>query len=363
MSGTDQVKPDPISPILVLMPWLDRAMEGTVIGVLDLLKSINMLARLKWPSTPPPMYWQFADGFGKRMLFPPFEREEQICEQKIPSSRKLLTLPAFHVANSGQIGELVQRYPQLLEQVKRHFADGGFMLACGNGCVFPAAAGLLSGAQVTSSWIHRRWFEENFAGVDFSSAQPINELERLVLCVAREQQQAALLKSLEMMLDAGIVHACSSLLSYNPQRQDQAHELLSNKLIPKTSDTPAYKALKWLEHHLHLPVDMAEMAAAVSASERTVLRHFNDAYAMTPVEYLQKLRIDRAKVLLEITQQDMSSIAEACGYQDATSLRRVFKKSTGMTPGAYRMQFSLRAKNRSLFRTDPLASEATSDPR
>lgn len=347
-------------PILVLLPWLDRAMEGTIIGVLDVLKSINLLTKMKSPLATPPISWRFMGGDRVALPLELFSPSAAFDASNIPPSRRLLVLPVFHVGNSAQIGDLLLRYPAYRQIVKAHAVDGGTIVACGNGVVFVAEAGLLTGEQITSSWLHRRWFEEKYPRVDFSGSDPINRVDRIFVSVARDTQQACLLDALGHLLDAGMVHACRSLLSFDMGRQDQAHDLLSNNLIRKTTDTPAYKAVKWLERHLQQSLDMGKLAADISSSESTILRHFKDAYDMTPVQYLQKIRIDRAKVLLEITQQDISEIAEACGYQDAASLRRIFKKATGHTPGAYRTQYSLRAKTRKLWRTDPLSNDTSS---
>ena len=77
-------------------------------------------------------------------------------------------------------------------------------------------------------------------------------------------------------------------------------------------------------------------------SERTLLRRFKDVTGVGPVQYVQQLRVDRAKALLESTLLSLEEIAGRCGYQDASTLHKVFTRWAHVTPGAYRTRFGLR---------------------
>ncbi|MCY1560398.1 HTH-type transcriptional activator RhaR [compost metagenome] len=81
-----------------------------------------------------------------------------------------------------------------------------------------------------------------------------------------------------------------------------------------------------------------------STSSLTLLRHFQTAVGMTPLDYLHRVRVDRAKVLLEVTQHNLHAIALACGYSDASSFSRMFSKIAGISPGVYRQRFTMRSK-------------------
>jgi len=79
-------------------------------------------------------------------------------------------------------------------------------------------------------------------------------------------------------------------------------------------------------------------------SERTLLRRFHADFGATPLEYVQKMRVERAKALLESTVLSFEEIVGRCGYQDVSSFRRLFKEVTQLTPNDYRDRFRLRGR-------------------
>jgi AraC-like DNA-binding protein len=85
------------------------------------------------------------------------------------------------------------------------------------------------------------------------------------------------------------------------------------------------------------------MAAAAGLERRTFLRRFANATGMTPIEYCRAVRIARARELLECGNTPQKEIAQSLGYKDVASFARVFRKVTGLAPGAYRKRFGLSA--------------------
>ncbi len=74
-------------------------------------------------------------------------------------------------------------------------------------------------------------------------------------------------------------------------------------------------------------------------ADRTLNRRFHEITGRSPLTYLHELRIERAKELLECTQKALEEITLAVGYEDLSSFRRLFKRSTGITPAQHRQQF------------------------
>jgi transcriptional regulator GlxA family with amidase domain len=76
-----------------------------------------------------------------------------------------------------------------------------------------------------------------------------------------------------------------------------------------------------------------------SIPERTLKRRFKNATGTTLIDYLQNLRIEEAKRLLETSQTSVDNISVAVSYEDPSFFRRLFKRRTGLTPSQYRRMF------------------------
>lgn len=88
---------------------------------------------------------------------------------------------------------------------------------------------------------------------------------------------------------------------------------------------------------------MADLAAHCSTSPRTLLRRFQKALGVSPVQYAQQLRVDRAKALLESSTLSLEDITGRCGYADVSTFSAVFKRWAQVTPREYRTRFGLRS--------------------
>ena len=76
-------------------------------------------------------------------------------------------------------------------------------------------------------------------------------------------------------------------------------------------------------------------------AERTFKRRFTAATGLTPIAYVQRLRIEDAKRRLERTEAPVDEIGWRVGYEDPAFFRRLFKRTTGLAPGAYRKRFRI----------------------
>ncbi|MGA4790175.1 GlxA family transcriptional regulator [Nocardia sp. AB354] len=97
--------------------------------------------------------------------------------------------------------------------------------------------------------------------------------------------------------------------------------------------------LQWAEARLETSLSVADMAAHINVSPRTLARRFADQLGASPGGWLLERRVARARVLLEDTDLPVDAIAVRVGLGSAVNLRRRFRDQVGTTPGAYRRAF------------------------
>lgn len=95
----------------------------------------------------------------------------------------------------------------------------------------------------------------------------------------------------------------------------------------------------WIAEHYAVKNPVSQMIARSGLAERTFKRRFRKTTGYPPLGYVQSLRIEEAKHMLETTDGAIDDIALEVGYQEPASFRRLFKKLTGISPKQYRMRF------------------------
>ena len=104
-------------------------------------------------------------------------------------------------------------------------------------------------------------------------------------------------------------------------------------------------AEEWLREHFREDNVVSSAVAHCAIPERSLKRRFKAATGATLIGYVQNLRIEEAKRMLEQGEGSSDEIAAAVGYENFAFFRRLFKRSTGLTPGEYRRMFGSIAKS------------------
>jgi len=115
--------------------------------------------------------------------------------------------------------------------------------------------------------------------------------------------------------------------------------LLSPSGARDHGDVAIAAAQEWIATHFSVINPIEEMARRAGLTERTFKRRFTAATGITPIAYVQRLRIEDAKRRLERTEAAIDEISWQVGYEEPAFFRRLFKRVTGLTPGRYRRRF------------------------
>ncbi|WP_412734139.1 helix-turn-helix domain-containing protein [Halalkalibacterium halodurans] len=96
-------------------------------------------------------------------------------------------------------------------------------------------------------------------------------------------------------------------------------------------------AISYIEDHYLEPLTLEEIASKSGISVRHLNRIFQSYYQTTPISYLQRLRLERACMLLKQTKLTITEISHKCGFNDSNYFTRQFTKAYGCPPKTYRM--------------------------
>jgi DNA-binding response OmpR family regulator len=96
------------------------------------------------------------------------------------------------------------------------------------------------------------------------------------------------------------------------------------------------RAMGYVHTHYMEQVSLTDIAAYVGLSEQHLIRSFRSEIGVTPIDYLKRYRIGRAKALLEEGSKNVTEVAAEVGFSTSSYFARVFRGEVGVSPGAYR---------------------------
>ncbi|QYK42581.1 MAG: GlxA family transcriptional regulator [Paracoccaceae bacterium] len=221
----------------------------------------------------------------------------------------------------------------------RHAAGTTLCSVCAGAFVL-AETGLIDGRRATTHWAFARQLAERFPKVHLADAHMVVD-EGDILTAGGILAWADLgLTLVGRLLGPATMLATARFLLIEPPRNSQRPFA---QFIPRFDHgDDAIRASQHLIHAqaatLHGVADLADQAGMTA---RTFLRRFSTATGFTPVEYLQQVRIAKAREALERSLTPVDRIAWDVGYSDPAAFRKLFQKLTGLPPAAYRQQFGI----------------------
>lgn len=193
-------------------------------------------------------------------------------------------------------------------------------------------------------WLIANWMRLCEPARRLQADQPVVKSGNLLSSRALDRMHALLQQAVAHTAGNALARTLGNALLDQPERGEAVNIWL------KTGDAQrlsvALRARRYLQQHLAEPYDLPRLAAVASTSERTLLRHFMKTVGMSPLQFLHRLRAERACHLLEVSTLSLTAIAEQCGYQDMSAFRNLVRRHTGQTPGAHRRAHSVRAELR-----------------
>lgn len=229
--------------------------------------------------------------------------------------------------------------PALLAALREAHSRGTRIASLCSGAFVLAAAGLLDGRPAATHWMYAEELRRRHPevrvddrslyvddGAILTSAGTAAAIDLCLHIVRGDYGTAAA---------AGIARRMVAA----PHREgDQAQYAAPPAPVPSSSGGLA-PVLDWAVARLHRPLPIAELAARAGMSNRTFGRRFAAEVGATPLQWLNRQRLARARELLETTDLGVDVVAERSGLGSADSLRQHFHRTLGTTPTAYRRTF------------------------
>lgn len=247
----------------------------------------------------------------------------------------LAIVPGF---TSDPLSALSVNKPLIAWLKSQHETHGTELASLCSGAFYIAAAGLADGKKCTTHWAYADEFRALFPKVKLLPDRIVTDDSGIYASGGAYSSLNLVLYLLEKFCDKSAAVWAAKVFQIDLHRTSQKPFAIFNnqKAHP---DEPVIRAQEYIEQHFHLNLTVGELAVRFGFSRRNFLRRFKDATGNTPIEYLQRVRIEAAKRLLEHSPKNIGEVMTAAGYGDVKTFRQLFKKYTGFAPMDYRGRY------------------------
>ncbi|MBZ4410712.1 GlxA family transcriptional regulator [Myxococcus sp. XM-1-1-1] len=230
------------------------------------------------------------------------------------------------------VSELPPQLRLLAHRVRRiaSVCTGSFLLA---------RAGLLDGRRATTHWV---------AGEELKRQHPLCEVspDQIFIRDGNVWTSAGVTSGIDMSLalveeDLGqkVARQVARMLVVYLRRPGGQSQFSVQMASQWASSNPIREVQEWLPEHLKEDLSVEALARRAAMSPRNFAREFHAQIGATPAKYIERIRVETARGLLETTRWTVKEIAREVGFGTLETLHRAFKRSLGVTPSEYRQRF------------------------
>jgi transcriptional regulator GlxA family with amidase domain len=327
-------------PINALILALPESAGSAIYGLVDVFASTGTL----WLDL-------VGDEPGQRLILPKvvsLSREPFKCGNGIPvtpdltleetSDADIIVIPELWIAPND---DLRDRYAELKQWLRRRHQAGSIIYSACSGAVLLAAAGLLKGKAATSHWGYTDLFRRSFPDVRFIPEPNIvfaDDSGRIVTAGGATAWHDLAIHIISRHCSPGeALHIAKVyMLQWHGDGQLPFTSLVRRQAH---ADSVVRQAEEWLRRNFREPHAVVGVVTECGIPERSLKRRFTAATGSTVIGYMQNLRIEEGKRLLETGDISFDDIAAAVGYENPAFFRKLFKRCAGLTPGSYRRMF------------------------
>lgn len=321
---------------------LDGCLLSSLAGPVDALRIAERIAHLKQPALAPRFVAHVLSARGQSRVRTSNGLVLDGVETE-PPALDVLLVPGVMVDDPQTLCSMAHQFDREVEFLQRSRAAGVRVAASCTGTFLLAKSGLLDGRRATTSWWLGAAFRRMFPRVQLDIDQMVVEDAGVITTGAATAVLNLVIRLIGEAAGADLAQQVGRMLAIDSERQSQA-PFVSLAMMERPRTSLAEKAERFLRKSVDSDISVTALAEHCGTSERSLLRHFKAHYGMTPLEHIQRLRVERAKALLETTHLSFDEVVERCGYTDVSSFRKLFKRATALTPADYRERFRLRAR-------------------
>lgn len=252
------------------------------------------------------------------------------------ASTDLIIIPAL----DGNMPDTLAANEAFLPWIVAQHTAGAEVGSLCVGAFLLAATGLVNGRQCATHWMAANSFRSMFPEVKLVQDKIITDEQGIYSSGGAFSYLNLVLYLIEKYAGRDVAVFMSKAFQIDMERRSQSPFVIFNGQKDH-EDEQVKAAQNYIEQHFREKITVDELADMLALSRRNLERRFKKATANSIVEYLQRVKIEAAKMSLETSRENVNEVMYNVGYADAKAFRTTFKRLTGLSPVQYRNKFAL----------------------
>jgi transcriptional regulator GlxA family with amidase domain len=313
----------------------DQAYASAITGALDLFALAGVTWQRMQGVQPSPFFEVQLASIKKRPVrcINQLQINSHIAIEEV-SHTDLLLIPTI----GGELNTVIKNNLALLPHIQKHFRNNVDIASNCSGAFLLAESGILDGKEATTHWGYAELFKKRYPEVNLSAEKMITSDDNIYCSGGGMAWFDLALLLIERYCGHDIATTTAKAHVIDISRGDQT--AYANIRARKYHQDPdVLKVQDWLEINYSKSIVVSELPLMVNLTMRTFIRRFKQATEQNPLKYIQTLRIEAAKKLLETTHNSIERVVTQVGYDDLSSFTRLFKKHAGLSPSQYAKKF------------------------
>ena len=231
----------------------------------------------------------------------------------------------------------------LIDWMKKQYENGAEIASMCTGAFMLASSGLLDGRICSTHWSAADAFRAMFPKVNLQADKLITDENGIYTNGGAYSFLNLAIYLVEKYYDRQTAIYCSKIFQIKIDRQSQSAFIIFTAQ-KRHGDEMVQEAQQYIEDNVHKKISVEQLSSMFANGRRNFYRRFIKATGNTPVEYLQRVKIEAAKKEFETSRKTVKEVMHKVGYSNLKAFREVFRKITGMLPLEYRNKYNKEAK-------------------
>lgn len=237
----------------------------------------------------------------------------------------------------------VQSNQLLIDWIGKQYRAGAEVASICTGAFMLASSGLLDGRSCSTHWAVADNFRKMFPEVNLQPDKLITDENGIYTNGGAYSFLNLMIYLVEKYFDRSTAIFCAKVFQIEIDRESQsAFTIFTGQ--KSHGDEMVKSAQIYIENNLQQKISIEQLSSRFAVGRRNFDRRFIRATGNTPVEYLQRVKIESAKKAFETSRKTINEVMYEVGYSDQKAFREVFRKITGMSPLDYRNKYNKAAQ-------------------